>query len=180
VNLTEYQSWTVKTSLYPGVGSGSPDAISYATLGLVGEAGEMEEASQAVDRFAGRAISSPDFEPFLKEVGDFLFYAARLCAELGLDLASLWTTERDGAWSTPFLTRIFRVVEVVKKHVRGDYGREECARRIAQPLGQILAHANFFLLGRHCVEAECVIGMNVEKLEARLAKGSIRGNGSER
>lgn len=38
--VDEYQEWTVVTSKYPGVGTGSPAAVNYNVIGKIGELGE--------------------------------------------------------------------------------------------------------------------------------------------
>jgi len=84
VTPNEFQDWTRKTSVYPGVGTGNVEAISYATLGLVGESGEVAEAVKKFLRGDyGRDVLCDKIK---LELGDVQFYLARLCTEFGLTL----------------------------------------------------------------------------------------------
>lgn len=186
--LDEFQAWTVRTSVYPGVGSGSPEAIAYATLGLVGELGEYQEVES--ENLAELSFVSLEGKPqtqnagararLVREAGDAFFYAARLCAELRLSLEHLWLGREDACHvPATLLVHLGRVVEAVKKHVRGDYDRAECALRIQGVFGRLLRHLGASL-DYHKVTLEEVLRENRRKLEARLAEGKIRGSGSER
>jgi NTP pyrophosphatase (non-canonical NTP hydrolase) len=78
MNIKEYLSLTKQTAIYP------PDTfLEYLTLGLASEAGEV---SGVVKKYI-RQDFDMDYaqEKLKKELGDLLWYWARLCDELGLD-----------------------------------------------------------------------------------------------
>lgn len=101
-----YQEFTQTTAVYPEVGSGSFSAVSYCTLGLVGETGEVAEKIKKRYRLGGRNAFLPNsvvtykktntdetYEEFVaeltKEIGDVLWYAAGLAAELGISFSDV-------------------------------------------------------------------------------------------
>lgn len=86
----EYQAMTRTTAIYPGVGTGMPEAVVYCSLGLVGESGEVAEAVKKRIRKHGfnslANLPRDQRELLLKELGDVCWYIARLADELGADL----------------------------------------------------------------------------------------------
>ena len=92
-DFDEYQQFTRTTAIYPGAATGSAEARIYCTLGLSGEAGEVAEKVKKIIRVGGlSALASIDDETkqaLAKEVGDALWYAARLSDELGLKLSDV-------------------------------------------------------------------------------------------
>jgi NTP pyrophosphatase (non-canonical NTP hydrolase) len=85
VDFQAYQAATASTARYPGAGSNP----IYPTLGLCGEAGEVAEKVKKVLRDQG-GVFSPDHRAALAlELGDVLWYVARLASELELDLGAI-------------------------------------------------------------------------------------------
>lgn len=80
-SFTEYQKFTDTTAIYPAVGSGEDLALAYVSLGLAGEAGEIANKVKKI-------VRDGDYDPvaLADELGDVLYYAARLAAELGTSL----------------------------------------------------------------------------------------------
>lgn len=78
MNIQEYLQLTRETAIYP-----SATFLEYLTLGLASEAGEV---SGVVKKYI-RQDTSLDVakEKLTKELGDVLWYWARLCDELGLN-----------------------------------------------------------------------------------------------
>jgi NTP pyrophosphatase (non-canonical NTP hydrolase) len=62
------------------------DAVSYTVLGLIGEAGELANTYKKVMRDDNYIITPDRMERMAGEIGDVLWYAARLSDELGLNL----------------------------------------------------------------------------------------------
>lgn len=75
----EYQFLTSNTAAYP-----EENALLYEALGFVGEAGEVANKLKKVLR--GDKSVEDVREAVLDEIGDTLWYAARLCRTLGTDL----------------------------------------------------------------------------------------------
>lgn len=85
LTFSEYQRRTADTAIYPDVGRNP----IYPTLGLAGEAGEVCEKVKKVLRDSDGKFSAEAVGAIQKELGDVLWYAARLAAELGLDLGQV-------------------------------------------------------------------------------------------
>ncbi len=85
LTFSEYQRRTADTAIYPDVGRNP----IYPTLGLAGEAGEVCEKVKKVLRDSDGQFSAEAVGAIQKELGDVLWYAARLAAELGLDLGQV-------------------------------------------------------------------------------------------
>lgn len=86
MKMNEYQDFTMNTALYPGAGEGTMDAISYTTLGLVGEAGEIANKVKKIIRDSGGVVTDEIKGILAGEIGDVLWYTARLAAEIDYPL----------------------------------------------------------------------------------------------
>ncbi|BAL99939.1 MULTISPECIES: nucleoside triphosphate pyrophosphohydrolase family protein [Caldilinea] len=80
--LNEYQrasrrTWSLIHTDHP---------ITYPTLGLVNEAGEVAGKVKKIFRDKGGVISPEDREALKQELGDVLWYLAQIATELGLEL----------------------------------------------------------------------------------------------
>lgn len=81
MDFNVYQAATDRTAIYPQAGTGSVAAINYAILGLVGEAGEI--ANKWKKHFRD-GIPLEELLPIISdEVGDVIWYVARLAKEMG-------------------------------------------------------------------------------------------------
>jgi len=89
LTLDAYQAETAETAVYPGAGEGGLDAIVYTTLGLSGEAGEIPNKVKKILRDAGGTITNETRDAISKEIGDTLWYVARLADELGYSLGDI-------------------------------------------------------------------------------------------
>src|SRR4051812_31052977 len=87
-SFTEYQLAADNTARYPEVGTGSISAITYAVLGLNGEAGEVAEKLKKIIRDKDGVLEQEDVDEIIKEAGDVLWYLASLTSELGHSLES--------------------------------------------------------------------------------------------
>lgn len=88
IDINDYQKWSrelVKYDTKKNMG------IYYTCLGLGEEAGEVCGVISKIIRDNGHRIEPIHKEKILKELGDVLFYSARLADELGLDLKSIIT-----------------------------------------------------------------------------------------
>lgn len=84
MDFNNYQTATDKTAIYPQAGTGSIAAINYAILGLAGEAGEIANKWK---KFFRDDIPLEELLPLISgEVGDVLWYVARLAKEMGFTL----------------------------------------------------------------------------------------------
>jgi NTP pyrophosphatase (non-canonical NTP hydrolase) len=83
--FSSYQKGTGDTAVYPEANTGSAMALAYVGLGL-GEVGELQGKIKKVLRDDGGILSSDKRDAMLDELGDVLWYAARLADELNIDL----------------------------------------------------------------------------------------------
>ncbi|MEB3334294.1 MAG: nucleoside triphosphate pyrophosphohydrolase family protein [Cyanobacteriota bacterium] len=85
MDLQAYQAQTAATARYPEVGANP----IYPTLGLCGEAGEVADKVKKVLRDHGGHFSDALRADLALELGDVLWYLARLASELELDLGAI-------------------------------------------------------------------------------------------
>lgn len=85
MDLTDYLIATHETAIYPGCGSEGIWGISYVTLGLNGEAGEVAEQIKKAIRDDSGVITDDRRHALKKELGDVLWYWVMCCYELGID-----------------------------------------------------------------------------------------------
>jgi NTP pyrophosphatase (non-canonical NTP hydrolase) len=85
LTFTDYQLATIETASYPAAGTGSWAAISYVGLGL-GEAGEVQGKLKKIVRDDGGNITDEKREQVAGELGDVLWYVARLADEMDISL----------------------------------------------------------------------------------------------
>ena len=98
MNMDDYQAATGATAVYPGAGVqlGGAErtplervtAVTYLGLGL-GEAGEIQGKIKKVLRDDHGAISDDRRGEIVAELGDLLWYLARLAAELDMPLSAV-------------------------------------------------------------------------------------------
>jgi NTP pyrophosphatase (non-canonical NTP hydrolase) len=87
MTFDHYQEMARKTAIYPY--RGTIAGLTYAVLGLVGEAGEIAQKLKKLLRDKG-GVSDADFEEAMaKELGDVLWYVAALASEIGYHLADV-------------------------------------------------------------------------------------------
>lgn len=82
MDMDRYQLMSQRTAVYPDVGTGSQAAVNYCIVGLCGEVGEIANKWKKVLR--GDSTIQPDIA---SEIGDVLWYLARLSEELGYFLS---------------------------------------------------------------------------------------------
>lgn len=92
--MDEYQGKTRDTANYPEAQTGSVLALTYVGLGL-GEAGEVQGKIKKVLRDDGGIVTEEKRAAIVGELGDVLWYVARLADELGLDLSEIATRNLD-------------------------------------------------------------------------------------
>jgi NTP pyrophosphatase (non-canonical NTP hydrolase) len=86
MNFDEYQARTADTAIYPG--QGTITGLLYCALGL-GEAGEVQGKIKKILRDHNGAITEETEKAVEKELGDLLWYAARVADELDLSLGHI-------------------------------------------------------------------------------------------
>jgi NTP pyrophosphatase (non-canonical NTP hydrolase) len=90
MKANDYQKWTETTVVYKG-----SIPLQYYTLGLVGEAGEFADKVKKIMR---DGLPTPEIvkiqKDLLQELGDTLWYLARLSDFLGMTLEQLMDLNR--------------------------------------------------------------------------------------
>lgn len=81
MTFNEYQAKARETAIFPD----EDNRFIYATLGMMGEAGEVSEKIKKIWRDKGKAVSVEDREEIKKELGDVLWYMSQLALEIGID-----------------------------------------------------------------------------------------------
>ena len=81
MEANEYQKRTLDTAIYPKAGSGAAIELYYLALGLTSEAGEVAGKVKKMIR-----DGAMDTAGMVHEVGDVLWYCARLADALGFTL----------------------------------------------------------------------------------------------
>lgn len=84
MDMRKYQEFTRSTAIYP-----KSCAIPYCVMGLCSEAGEVAGKVKKAYRDADGVISEERRAEISSELGDVLWYLARLSDELGLDLGGI-------------------------------------------------------------------------------------------
>lgn len=87
--FSEYQELANETAIYPYAAEGHIVGVSYVTLGLASEAGEVAGKVKKVLRDDFGQITEDKREEISKELGDVLWYLAVAATELGYDLSYL-------------------------------------------------------------------------------------------
>jgi NTP pyrophosphatase (non-canonical NTP hydrolase) len=85
LDINEYQNQARRTAIYPNVGSN----MTYPTLGLSGEAGEVAEKVKKVIRDKDGVFDNDARAAISKELGDVLWYVAQIASELNVDLSNV-------------------------------------------------------------------------------------------
>lgn len=88
----DYQAFTRTTAIYQenlGSGRRCQEAITYCTLGLCGEIGEIAEKMKKKIRGGGNVADFIHDPEMAKELGDVAWYLARLADELDLRLSDV-------------------------------------------------------------------------------------------
>lgn len=83
-SFTEYQVLTSETAIYPG--QGTMLGLAYAVLGASNESGEIAGKLKKALRDDEGVVTDERRESLLAEVGDTLWYLARVCDELDSSL----------------------------------------------------------------------------------------------
>lgn len=89
IDFLDYQIATRDTAIYPEAQEGSFNALAYVTLGLSNEAGEVAGKVKKIWRDNEGEIGHEAQEAIAAELGDVLWYLARVADELGVDFESV-------------------------------------------------------------------------------------------
>lgn len=85
MDFKKYQSATDETAVYPTIGK----KFIYPILGLNGEVGELTEKVKKLFRDHNIEVTKEFTDDVSKELGDILWYLARVATEFELDLEDI-------------------------------------------------------------------------------------------
>ena len=92
MDVKTYQEWTKTTAKYPEAETGSVGELMYLALGLAGEAAEVANKVKKLYRDG----DSEDLRAGTRdEIGDVMWYLARIASALDADLEDLMTKNHD-------------------------------------------------------------------------------------
>ena len=84
MDVNSYQDFTKTTAIYP------PErAMDYLVAGLCSEAGEVAGKYKKIIRDKGGIIDVQDSYELISELGDILWYVARIADTVGWDMADV-------------------------------------------------------------------------------------------
>lgn len=89
MDFADYQRRAGETAIYPHAGEQHIDGMAYVTLGLAGEAGEVANKVKKIIRDCGGVVEPARLIAVAEELGDVLWYVARLATEMGADLGEI-------------------------------------------------------------------------------------------
>ena len=84
-DFDRYKEFADSTAIYPNRGNN----LTYPTLGLAGESGEVAEKVKKVIRDRGGVLDDDTRILIAKELGDVLWYLSQLAHELGIPLSKI-------------------------------------------------------------------------------------------
>lgn len=84
MDIKEYQGIIKKTAVFP-----AEIGLTYCTMGLCGEAGEVAEKMKKLFRDKGGVVTDEFKQDVKKELGDVVWYVTALANELGLTLEEI-------------------------------------------------------------------------------------------
>ena len=97
--FADYQVWIIRNAFYPGLRKmfdpPNMEGISYCTLGLVGEAGEIADKVKKILRDHGGELTHELKDGLVKEMGDVLWYLNALANELNVNMEFVAQTNVD-------------------------------------------------------------------------------------
>jgi len=91
MDFNDYQRRAGDTAVYPAIGHN----IIYPTLGLLSEAGEIANVVKKIFRDHGGEIDEGVKDKIALELGDALWYIARIAAELDIPLEQVASRNLD-------------------------------------------------------------------------------------
>lgn len=89
MNIEDYRVWTRTTAKYPKEPTEFEPSLPYLVMGLSGEAGEVANKYKKIIRDKYGIMDEDDEIALVDELGDVLWYIARIVDELGFDFRDL-------------------------------------------------------------------------------------------
>jgi NTP pyrophosphatase (non-canonical NTP hydrolase) len=177
VDFKTFQEESRRTATYPGLN----ESIEYPLMGLIGEMGELSEKFKKVLRDNNGAMSQDRIDGIIGELGDLCWYLFQIYSELKIDLQNNYTEmsiDKNKLNSTlSVLVAINCCVSDIAIY---------CLSSNKTLIGELTNNANTLIslikeVCRLCnVSIEEVMDYNIKKLQDRLKRGVIKGDGDKR
>lgn len=176
IKLTSYQKEALRTAFYPNFGNN----ILYPIVALFEEVGELCEKLEIVkyEDLDQKATKERHLE-IIKELGDILWYSAMVYHELGEE----FSFKLEKTFMTPFklFLKTSKIAGIIKKSQRDNNGELTDEKR-----KELLELLDFVLSFVHNVAYQIdfnireVCSMNIEKIDDRIKRGTLSGEGDNR
>lgn len=104
MDINEYQCWTDSTAVYPEATCRSEKELNYLIQGFTGESGELanlfkkwlrDETVTLLPYFALSRLPNDKKDQLIKELGDALWYMARIARVLGYSMTEVAQLNHD-------------------------------------------------------------------------------------
>lgn len=186
MTLNEYQKEAEKTAIYK-------EKIVYPAIGLIGEAGEVADKLKKIMRDCD---GEPDYDVkrgIALELGDVMWYCAILMRDFGMTFNYVEDVinkpgfrvffnhfkDVDINYLVLFLCKECSDVSICAMESASIPKNKIVQNLVAEGVSRVMAIISF--IGSHYGFTNDEIGrMNIEKLESRMKRDSIKGSGDER
>lgn len=177
MDFKTYQTESRKTATYPGLDKD----ISYPLMGLCGECGELFEKFKKVLRDNKGEMSPDRIDGIISECSDILWYLFQIYSELKIDFQDNYTEVSVDQ------TKIKSVLHIlVAMHCTVSDITIYCLSSNKTLIGELTDKANILIaiikeICKICgVTIEKVMEYNIKKLQDRLNRNVICGDGDKR
>lgn len=188
MKLCEYQKKAVSTAIYP-----EEYRIIYPALGLIGECGEVAEKIKKLIRDDNANLTDDRKKAIAKELGDCCWYLASICHDTNHDLSMVHKMRGADILHQIRDLTLPRLVLHMHRHAvvattaledwhyirnghasyRGHYTKLPASMsHIITCVEEIAGRCGFTL--------EDICTMNIDKLESRRKRGTLKGDGDDR
>lgn len=177
MNFNEFQEQSRQTALYPKLGI----SIEYPLMGLMGEFGELSEKFKKVLRDNEGKLTEDRKEGIIGELGDLCWYLFQIYSELKISFNDNYENND----LLPSLTENVPKLLVAMHTCVSDIaifcvGNNHCLlSRVTEPSN----HLVYFIkhIAKMCdTDIETIMQKNINKLQDRLKRNMIKGDGDTR
>ena len=182
-SLLEYVDHTGDTAVFPG--AGTQEGLTYTTLGLIGELGEVAEHAKKSLRDDNGTFTDERRAKMSKEVGDFMWYWSETSRAAGLNVLrtiKLSPTNRPGSRDvSECIRRLSWNVAEVCKSLSDEYRSpvRDTTSVIENWLAMSLMEVVWVCNGAG-IDFTAILQANLEKLKSRKERGVLQGSCSDR
>lgn len=185
MDIQTYQIKSRETAVYPNINSN----ITYPSLGLIGEIGELSEKFKKVMRDNGGILSQERIDGIIGETGDLLWYLCAFCTELKINIENMdhvYTLYKDfsNIANEDIIIELFGyIAEIISlSHwvkVDPKNNKEFFLKNFKHEVNTALKLIK--LICERCnTTIEDVMDKNIEKLKSRKERNVICGDGDTR